>query len=416
MSREELSTMLAELADDVTHPPLARRAWAQARRVRRRRVAVGATVVGATVAVLLASAPVVLSRLPDRSDAPATPITTATNGDTVRIDRVPATVDPDPGLSPYWPPTLEPPADAPTLSQSPLSHAVLLFQPRGSGPIYAYGEGSVNGGSGNGSFGWVRLDVQLAGTGDPATTPLDAGSLGPMGELAAFAQPDEYVVVDLRTGSVRRTPLPGLNDDVAWFPDGRHLLVSSPDRTWLVGLSIVVDPVAAPGAAVTPIVGDASGLTALTLAPPQGLTVRHYDDEGRAEVDHKAIDVSGVAPYRIETLTSRGWRYGELIVQAARGWNDRDTRDLLVVVDVGTGAVRHLLDVGSRDTDGCCGALGWQNSDVIVLRSKHDLLLWRLSTGEVTEVTDIRPGPLSLAPAGCGWKVTVEGATVTCMA
>ena len=65
MSREDLSAMLTELAEQVQPQPQAARAWAKARQVRRRRA-----VIGATVAVLLVSATITLYRPADRSTAP----------------------------------------------------------------------------------------------------------------------------------------------------------------------------------------------------------------------------------------------------------------------------------------------------------------------------------------------------------
>ncbi len=70
MSREDLSAMLSELADEVQPQPMAARAWATARQIRRRRATLGAA-----VAVLLVAATISLYRLPDRSAVPVIPST-----------------------------------------------------------------------------------------------------------------------------------------------------------------------------------------------------------------------------------------------------------------------------------------------------------------------------------------------------
>ena len=142
MSREDLSAMLTELADEVQPQPQAARAWTKARQVRRRRA-----VIGAAAAVLLVATTMALVQLPRVADKPVdTPTPTPTG--IARIDKLPATIPAAADATPYWPSSLNPPTGAPTFQEAPLSHAVLLFQPESAGPIYAYGEGSINGGSG----------------------------------------------------------------------------------------------------------------------------------------------------------------------------------------------------------------------------------------------------------------------------
>ena len=70
MSREDLSAMLSELADEVQPQPMAARAWAKARQIRRRRA-----MLRAAVTVLLVAATISLYRLPDRSAVPVNPPT-----------------------------------------------------------------------------------------------------------------------------------------------------------------------------------------------------------------------------------------------------------------------------------------------------------------------------------------------------
>jgi hypothetical protein len=176
----------------------------------------------------------------------------------------------------------------------------------------------------------------------------------------------------------------------------------------------VVFEVAAPGFAVAPLVGDGTGLTAMVLDGSGAPVVLRYDDEGRAEVGRRPADVGNGAPYRIDALTPRGWRTGNVIAQAARGRIGERPTDFVIVVDEGSGAVTNVLDLGASGVEGCCAVVGWQ-SDSVLVRTSTELLLWRLSTGAVTHLAGNVAGTLSLAPNGCGWRVTIEGETASCV-
>ena len=188
----------------------------------------------------------------------------------VRVDRLPATIERTPGWNPYWPRSVQPPANAPALTSAPIRDTVMLFMPYSPDPdgseplidpaplpLFAYGEGSINGDSGDGTYHWVRVNVDLLETRDAGgnrAIALDQNSLGPMGQRAAFAQPDELVIVDLASfggrtaGAVHRIPVPGLNEEVTWLTDGRYVLVSSATKTWLVNVDTAsVVPAAAVG-------------------------------------------------------------------------------------------------------------------------------------------------------------------------
>ncbi len=413
MSREDLTAILTELTEDVTAPSLAAPAWVRARRVRRRRA-----VVGVVTAVLVVSASVATARAPVRSAPPpgeSTPTPVPSGG--ARIDQLPTTIPTATDAAPYWPSDLNPPGDAPTLNQMPLSHAVLLFQPASDGPIFVWGEGSINGGSGNGKFQWVRLPVDVSDTVDAGgnrATPVDINSLGPMGESVAFAQTGEYVVVNLMTLTTQRIPLPGLNEEVTWLPDGRHLFVNNATQTWLVGLDHVVGQVAVSGWYVTPLVGEARGLTTMMLPAGEQMVVHRFDDEGHAAVS--SFEVANAPSYRPKYLQPRGWRMGNRIAQAASGQVGNHPGDFVVVVDDRTESVTHVLDLGTGRNKGCCTVLGWENTETVLVRTDQDgLLRWHLPTGRVSRLSPPAAGTLSIAPTGCGWTITVEGSTSGCM-
>jgi hypothetical protein len=282
----------------------------------------------------------------------------------------------------------------------------------------------VNGGSGDGSFRWVRLNVNLSFTreaGGNRAVPLDLNSLGPRGERAAFAQPDAVVVVDLRTAEVDRIPLPGLNEDVTWLTDGRYLLVSGGETgTWLVNVeSGKRVQAAAKGYDVTPLVGGASFLTSLHLpdagAPP---VLGFYDDPGLTHMVDRVVDAGRAAPYRIDYLMPRGWRSAHRIAQAPGGAAGPQYGEFVLIIDDRTAAVSRILDLGPLHTKGCCSVLGWIGADTVLIHSGRDgLLRWELTTGGVARLSrpsSPAPTTVSVAPNGCDWSIKVDGITSAC--
>jgi hypothetical protein len=107
---------------------------------------------------------------------------------------------------------------APALSQDPIDHALALIGGTAASVGVVGDDGRLR-----------RLDgVALERTLDPAgyrSSPVTQGSLAPNGGVAAFAQPDAVVVVDLTTGSSQRFDVPGHNTRVVWSPDLRQILI-----------------------------------------------------------------------------------------------------------------------------------------------------------------------------------------------
>jgi hypothetical protein len=421
MSRDDLREMFADLAADVSRAELARAAVAGAARIRRRR-----RVVAGASAVMLASALAAVAWWSPVGPPPAvttTPTATARPSGAIRSDLVPYTIRTEADAVPYWPGSLQPPVDAPSLADAPLSHATVLVMPFREQPrrMYVYGEGLVNGGSGSGTFHWARLDVDLATTGENAVGfPMDRNSLGPMGRHAAFPQPDAVVVVDIRTGAVDRIAAPGPNRQVTWLPDGNHVLVSSEARTWLINITTRTRVEAAvPGYAVTPLVGGATGLTALTRGEGDGPPVlRRYDDAGLAERDSHVVDDTPARPYSLAILLGRGWRYGNLIAHTATARPGGASADVVAVIDDRTAVVTHVLALAGakeRFGRGCCTVVGWAGAgDDVLIGGIEGLLRWRLSTGEVTRLSDPGFVIVSVAPMGCDWTITVNRVTASC--
>jgi hypothetical protein len=423
MSRDDLRDLFADLAEDVAGARLADSAVAGARRVRRRR----RIVASAALAVAATTVAAVAFWSPEAAPPAGTVVPPSMTGQpdaSIRIDRLPDTIPGDRDSGSYWPRSLTPPTDAPVLATTPLSHAVLLAMPLQTGigaplRVYAYGEGSVNGGSGDGRFRWVRLDVNLLKTLDEAGTagwPVDHNSLAPMGRRAAFPQRDGVLLVDLTDGGVDVIPVPGFNEDVTWLPNGKHVLVSSRTETWLVNVETrTVVKAKAQGGAVTPLVGGASGLTTLTDSRTNGPTMLQvYDDGGLVERGSRPVDGHAAGPYQFGFLIGRGWRYGNLIAQAAASRPDSDVGDFVAVVDDRTDGVTHVLDIGARRDRGCCTAVGWSGGDDVLVNDTEGLLRWHLPTGAVTRLSAPVRGIVSVAPTGCDWSITIDQVTSAC--
>jgi hypothetical protein len=174
----------------------------------------------------------------------------------------------------------------------------------------------------------------------------------------------------------------------------------------------VIGSVAVPGADITTLVGNGTGLTTMTRSPTGLLVVTQYDDEGRSP---KTDSLFSPASLRVDTLAPRGWRSGNLIAQAASGRIGDRSADFALILDTEDGRVTHLLDLGTAAAPGCCSVLGWMGTDKVIVRTANDIVLWYLADGRVTRLATNAPGPLSIAPTGCDWRITIAGATAACI-
>jgi hypothetical protein len=214
MTGRRLNELFAEVAEDVPAPALARTAWETARRARRRHRIAGAGAVAGVVAAALGVAgtltagggPIAVPTGTPEASVPANPRPSPLSAN---VDGLPdrlrtATTD---RLAPEVPDFDT--VDVDGLSQHLGRTAVALYekmpdeqatQPK---DVYAW----LDDGS------WARLDQVRLRFGRDADgnqhSPLDTTSLSADGRYAAFAQPDEVVVVTIATGAVNRFPLPG---------------------------------------------------------------------------------------------------------------------------------------------------------------------------------------------------------------
>jgi hypothetical protein len=80
--------------------------------------------------------------------------------------------------------------------------------------------------------------------------------------------------------------------------------------------------------------------------------------------------------------------------------------------------VTHVLALAGakeRFGRGCCTVVGWAGAgDDVLIGGIEGLLRWRLSTGEVTRLSDPGFVIVSVAPTGCDWTITVNRVTASC--
>lgn len=401
MGRKELAALFEEAASGVPAPALAADAWARARRVRRRRQA--AAVLAAAVTVLAVTAASVLPlRGGEGHPAAAPPSASAPAG----VDRMPASLQrrsiaPLPGQS-----TAMVPAQAGKLSEHPVDRAVALVEPHGGEgeqkplPVYVLGSDGV----------WVSIDVvQLVPTRDSGgnqADPLRSTALSPDRRRVAFPQPDALVVVDLTTAKVHRIAVPGLNEQVLWW--GNRVVLVGRDGAgvvcvdWAAGSA---DPLgtglsagdatgsAAEGAPVFELTGPAGGRRA------GGLSVRQWRLGEPGPTRQVPLADPRPAGYRVLEWAGPAVSDGaDRVVRA--GWGENGSYsglEILAVVNVRTGAVQRLLDLGRDRVKACCQPLDWVDGDTVLVRTdKEGLVTWNVRTGEITQVV---AGPLAATVA-----------------
>ncbi|WBB65726.1 hypothetical protein [Micromonospora sp. WMMD812] len=394
MSEEELTRLLTLATEDVRPTLPASTGWERARRTRRTRRAAGAV----AVAVVLLTAATALALRPADRPPPVGPAT--------------VTAAPVPSASPVQRPPdqltypggplgrLGDPPIAP-LSARPVRQALALYQPvdRNTGV-----EGRIRV---LGDDGLVRdLDVVTpAPTRDAAgntAVALKSGSLSPDGRLAAFAQTNEVIVVDLATPGVRRYPLSGYLEHVVWAGD--RLLVGDDDTLYEVdrgtGATREV-PTVSPWDVVTP---DPSARTddLLTVGGMrEGMTLSRRTSTAAGTQRHdQPLDFRALpADNRVDEFYGRGWQRGDQVARA--GWiTSGNTSGLegAAVLNTGTGVVTRLLDLGRDRWKGCCEVLGWDRDGAVLLRhNPGGLVRWQPSTGAVTGVVRDLYGQVSLA-------------------
>jgi hypothetical protein len=411
MSQERLAQLLAEVADDVDAPHLAEASWARAGVLRRRRRVVIPMVV-AVVALAIGVGSIALPRVqtrPDVTSGSATVSSTPQPGPAV-VDRMPEDL---PGRAGVPLPSVPDLTGAIKLSVSPVASAVALYEPvdpqtAKGGPIYVLG-----------SDGRLRLldVVSLKPTRDAAgneAIPLKNGSLGPHGVTAVFAQTDKVVIVDLQTAKVREIPLPGFNEFVVWQGDAGILVgqdaaafavdqaTAKARRLGLTLWDLATDVTG--GSAAEPI-DDHARLVELRSVWVDGVereppTMRVWSPDLSRVERQVTVDMAKLPDnYAVNEWYGRAWRLGDLVVRS--GWIRNSVMsgaEGVSVVDVRTGAVVRLLDLGRNRNKGCCEALGWLDPQTVVVHTDREgIVAWDIRTGAISLVAGRFPGRVTLS-------------------
>ncbi len=388
MRGDELHRLLTVAAEDVRPAHPASAGWDRARRVRRNRRAGAA----AGLAVVLLTGGTALAL--DRTDPPA--VTAPVPGPSASpVQRPPAVLAyPGDPLGRLGDPV------AAKLSARPVRQALALYQPMDpatgvDGRIRVLGDD-----------GLVRdLDVVTpAPTRDAEgneAVPLKPGSLSPDGRLAAFAQTDEVIVVDLTTAQVRRYPLKGYLEHALWAGD--RLFVGDDDTTYELdrATGATHEVPLSPWDLVTPDPATPTDALLAVGGPPGGPALSRWTRrDGVTELDNQPLDTRALpSGNQVDEFYGRGWRRGDQLARA--GWLTIGSTGGLegaAVVNAETGVVTRLLDLGRDRWKGCCGVLGWDRDGAVLLRyDPGGLLRWHPETGEVTGVVRDLYGELSLA-------------------
>ena len=222
--------------------------------------------------------------------------------------------------------------------------------------------------------------------------------IAPDGHRLAFVQPGEVVGIDLRVGTVVRTPLP-VSDAAAggWTSGGRWFLAWSASGQWrLDPLAQVVQPVAETvydGAGRIHPVSSGSGANLVTFG-----------------ADGAALDQRELPPWlgdtSGDTVTSgAGWSATGTFLSADAQAELSGAWQGLVAAPV-SGMPRLLVAAADGPVKGCCTALGWAAPTVVLYSSAvagpssptgpvtRRLLAWVVTSGRQWFVADLPSGML----------------------
>jgi hypothetical protein len=236
--------------------------------------------------------------------------------------------------------------------------------------------------------------VPTRDAGGNTAAPLKVGALSPDGILAAFAQPDEGVVVDVTDAAVRRIPVPGLNEFVRWMPGGVLLVGRDADAH-------VVDLGSGKVRKIQTSLWDMAAEAPVEVTGGSSPMVRVWSGDFGAVTAE--VPVTSVLPdgFQVQEWYGPAWRSGDLIARSGWSRSDRaDGAEAVAVVDARTGRVIRLLDVGMGRWKACCATLGWLDRDTVLIRTSDKdsgILAWDIRTGAVTMVTAQFDGTITLA-------------------
>lgn len=370
MTDQRLRDLLHEQVADLEPSDLSGAAWAGARRIRQRRVAVVAGSAVAIVAVVAGS--LVLAR--GDGGEPTDPAPTPTTEQSVQS----ASVEPGRdyrGAKTWWAPSSAAEMDLPLLRGTPLPDEIDLAEgapahPAGVRAVAVYqlaGESVAPGrvvviGADRTSYSLDvgRLDRVTDEQGN-ALTPLMAESLAPDGKHVFFVQDSSLEVYDLMAGTwATYDTVPWLAESARWISD---------TEIWAPGELGAPD---GPGTSY-----DVTGSGRDTTLPE---VPRVWDTADEPWGPVRVSGGGGVAQAAFlaeAAMDPKGVPTGGLDALAAR---------------VGAGAVQLLVMPGpdSGRWKGCCPVVGWLDDETVLLQSRSNtsrILAWRVGTPDLQRVS-----------------------------
>lgn len=416
MNPQEIRTVLDRASEHLPEPDLTDTSWTAAtgiRRHRRRRTALGATLVAGSV---LAAVLVGGDRLEQGGEpvGPTPPPATETAAGVVSagaIGEIPFWIAPaagserwlDPLESPFGEPLAVPEDTLDDLRERPIRQLAAVTLRRVPGedkyrPVLLSRSGR-----------WAEAAVELVPTRDGVGNrglPLDPTAVAPNGTRVAFPQPGAVVVLDSDSGHTDRILVPSATiENVAWLATGDRLLVSGDGTSFLVLVGDLADGEqrvrriagTADPWAVSPATLDLSGST-VTMAGFSADGVHRVGKQLPLPV-RQFYEASAVR----RALVARSFR--STPAPDLTGHTESATPQMLAVVESPGDAAKLLVFDENRSSPragACCAVMGWYDDDTVLFEARSPsgswLLGWNVRTGVTRRVSELLVDVLALGP------------------
>lgn len=270
---------------------------------------------------------------------------------------------------------------APSLSQDPVETALALVA----------GPGATVGLIGDDARLRQLDGVDLERPGDPdgsGTNPVASASLTSDGRLAAFAQANGVVILDIASGSSKWFDVPSADPPdgvqtspvtLRWHPDQRHVLIGGMLLDTADG-SVEPVPYQARHTAFAPD-GAALEITG-TMAPWPGELVRWVEDEP------KRLPISIICCNKTPPSATDD----SLVIAGSTNNVDPDwaAETGWIVIDIDTGQPLAMLRAPpSWHRAWLVGLHGWLGNDAVLIQTDDGIVAWTPSTGAIERVIEV---------------------------
>jgi hypothetical protein len=394
MSEQQLRDLLRDKAETVEAPALAESSWRLAGvRRRRRRTAFG-SVTAAVVALIVTGGLVTAQHQHARPDHSVVGSAAPSPSDKLPTapTQLPRTIDTDP-------------SDAGRLSKNPVRHALGIFAaypkdwpqnaPEYSTVLVLGDDGRMR-----------RIDTtSILGSQDGlAPAPILPGALDQNGTMAAFPQPDGYVLTVDLTGTAHHRYRVGTGGPVEslWWAGTDRLVLGTSTRTHLLDVRTGAVRTLPFGAALVPEQPtNQPGYVTFGTASDAGTTIRRYGPDGQ-------LTGTVRSDWWYSHWYGPGFTAGPLAVRTAFGsrQNPKGGGNTIVATPLSGGDTRAwAIDcpIDGPELKFSCELLGLpQTYRAMVLdhaHPQHQLLLADLGTGQFSAVSRLtRDGQVALAP------------------